>query len=222
MLTASRTSGRPSRTRRRSATTRSSPPTRTRSTGSAVVHRSAGAHEVPAADEPGSPRRGEEDAAEIHDRRARDRRGDRRPGRLRVHDVLRRPLLGAGVPRTDGPPDDGRRRLLRVLRAPTLATDADRSGRTWRVDGGMERHRRLLDRRDRRSPANLLDPDVDFVTLLTQSKLGGERPVPDDDPRHLRHADDRQPGHAEEPARLVILPPRHEPRGPSADRRDPR
>ena len=32
---------------------------------------------------------------------------------------------------------------------------------------------------------NPLDPDVDFVTLLTQSKLGGERPVPDDEIRDL-------------------------------------
>lgn len=36
---------------------------------------------------------------------------------------------------------------------------------------------------DRR--AHPLDPNVDFVTLLTQSKLGGERPVPDDEIRDL-------------------------------------
>jgi cytochrome P450 len=36
---------------------------------------------------------------------------------------------------------------------------------------------------DRR--AHPLDPDVDFVTLLTQSKLGGERPVPDDEIRDI-------------------------------------
>ena len=36
---------------------------------------------------------------------------------------------------------------------------------------------------DRR--ANPLDPDVDFVTLLTKSKLDGERPVPDDEIRDI-------------------------------------
>lgn len=36
---------------------------------------------------------------------------------------------------------------------------------------------------DRR--ANPLDPEVDFVTLLTQSSLGGERPVPDDEIRDI-------------------------------------
>ena len=33
--------------------------------------------------------------------------------------------------------------------------------------------------------ARPLDPDVDFVTLLTQAKLGGERPVPDDEIRDI-------------------------------------
>jgi cytochrome P450 len=36
---------------------------------------------------------------------------------------------------------------------------------------------------DRR--ANPLDPDVDLVTLFTQSKLDGERPVPDDEIRDI-------------------------------------
>ena len=69
----------------------------------------------------------------------------------------------------------------------------------------------LADRR--RHP---LDPTVDFVTMMSQSKLNDD-PMPDrGHPRHHGHADARQPRHAEEPARLADVAPGHPPRGPPA------
>ena len=61
----------------------------------------------------------------------------------------------------------------------------------------------LADRR-----ANPLDPSVDFVTMMSKAPARRRADARHRHHRHHGHADARQPGHAEEPARLADVAPR--------------
>ena len=145
-------------------------------------------------------------------------------GAVRLPDDLRRPLPGRGFLAVDGPAA-GRRRVLRrraCAACPARRRDSpSRDESAWpRGASSPPTGRTLLDRPAGRHP---LDPDVDFVThMIEQSTIDDEPDARRRHRRHHGHPHARQPRHAEEPARLVHVPPRHPSRGPAPARRPTR
>ena len=149
-------------------------------------------------------------------------RGGRRRRALRLHGDVRRPLPGRRVPRLDGPArwttPTSSCRSPTACPAPSAANPeavAQMNGGVGRAGGVLGRHARRPAGRTRSTPT------VDFVTMMSHAHA---RRRPDARRRHHRHhghADARQPRHAEEPARLAAVAPRHPPRGPRPHRRRP-
>ena len=108
---------------------------------------------------------------------------------------------------------DGRRRLLRLDRPPHVRRPGGEPEAVEQMTAAWGELAAywtdmLADRR-----ANPLDPNVDFLTMMSQAEARRRADARHRRRRHHGHADAGQPGHAEEPARLADVAPR--PRTPT-------